>query len=582
MEYPEESIESKACRQITREATWDQRRKRLLDKKCCGLSKKKEASTSPGRVFAAPGQVEDGQFDKLDFDVESITKLLSDVLSQQQPKRAFGMGLIGNLLSRKYRRDLSDDLRNAIYRLEDHRPYFTYWVTTVQILIMIITLATYGFGPFGLGQTLIKGSVLVPTLANHLESYMEQDNIWLGPRAQDLIHLGAKFTPCMRRDTLIYKEIELDRGDERFTGCCIRNDQSGCLQTTKENCSPLAKWHSWNQSTTDITIHSSSNQDRRLSGPVCGQDPSYCMRPASSPPHEWPDDITQWPICQYPLPSTMPLHHMSCEVVGRPCCIGIYGQCRITTSQHCQFLRGTFHPEATLCSQVSCMEDVCGMVPFYAREHPDQFYRLFTAIFLHAGIIHLALTVVIQYYVMRDIERLLGSTRMATIYILSGVAGYMASATFVPYNTQVGPSGSQFALLACLMAEIINSWQILENPWSAIRRLIYIATGLFILGLLPWIDNYAHIFGFIMGLLLSLALTPYLTPFNDKYSRRNQVIQISICLCLAVTLFILLPLPLYIYPLYKCSWCQYLDCWPLTPNWCENQDIKVTRLDLVF
>lgn len=228
------------------------------------------------------------------------------------------------------------------------------------------------------------------------------------------------------------------------------------------------------------------------------------------------------------------------------------------------------------------MEDVCGMVPFYAREYPDQFYRLFTALFLHAGLIHLALTVIIQYYVMRDIERLLGSTRMATIYILSGVAGYMASATFVPYNTQVGPSGSQFALLACLMAEIINSWHMIENPWSAIGRLISIALGLFLLGLLPWIDNYAHIFGFIMGLLLSLALTPYLTPFNDEYSKSHKKIQIWICLLLAAGMLILLPLPLYIYPLYKCSWCQYLDCWPLTPNWCENQDIKVTRLDLVF
>ena len=33
--------------------------------------------------------------------------------------------------------------------IEDHRPFFTYWVTTVQILILIISLASYGLGPVG-------------------------------------------------------------------------------------------------------------------------------------------------------------------------------------------------------------------------------------------------------------------------------------------------------------------------------------------------------------------------------------------------------------------------------------------------
>lgn len=35
--------------------------------------------------------------------------------------------------------------------------------------------------------------------------------------------------------------------------------------------------------------------------------------------------------------------------------------------------------------QVSCLDDVCGMIPFYFPEIPDQFYRLWTSLFLHAG-----------------------------------------------------------------------------------------------------------------------------------------------------------------------------------------------------
>ena len=38
-----------------------------------------------------------------------------------------------------------------------------------------------------------------------------------------------------------------------------------------------------------------------------------------------------------------------------------------------------------LCLQVNCMADVCGMLPFADPDTPDQFYRLFSVMFLHAG-----------------------------------------------------------------------------------------------------------------------------------------------------------------------------------------------------
>lgn len=53
----------------------------------------------------------------------------------------------------------------------------------------------------------------------------------------DLVHLGAKYSPCMRRDHNIYEAIELDKKIERETGCCIRNDRGGCVQASREDCS---------------------------------------------------------------------------------------------------------------------------------------------------------------------------------------------------------------------------------------------------------------------------------------------------------------------------------------------------------
>ena len=53
----------------------------------------------------------------------------------------------------------------------------------------------------------------------------------------DLIHLGAKFSPCMHRDAQVYEEIDKAIAIENNTGCCIRTDQSGCVQTPESDCS---------------------------------------------------------------------------------------------------------------------------------------------------------------------------------------------------------------------------------------------------------------------------------------------------------------------------------------------------------
>ena len=47
---------------------------------------------------------------------------------------------------------------------------------------------------------------------------------------EDLVLLGARYAPCMRRDERLFNLIEQDRIKESMSGCCIRNDGSGCVQ----------------------------------------------------------------------------------------------------------------------------------------------------------------------------------------------------------------------------------------------------------------------------------------------------------------------------------------------------------------
>lgn len=52
-------------------------------------------------------------------------------------------------------------MKEQLEDLEDHRPYFTYWLSTVQILILVISLISYGFGPFGMDLSHQSGLVSI-------------------------------------------------------------------------------------------------------------------------------------------------------------------------------------------------------------------------------------------------------------------------------------------------------------------------------------------------------------------------------------------------------------------------------------
>lgn len=112
------------------------------------------------------------------------------------------------------------------------------------------------------------------------------------------------------------------------------------------------------QNTLFCVVHISGQQEFMTKKVNCFR---FCEAPASVAPYEWPDDITKWPICRktnsisqqrFRYKDKM-AEHMVCEVIGHPCCIGIHGMCRITTKEYCDFVRGYFHEEASLCSQVS-------------------------------------------------------------------------------------------------------------------------------------------------------------------------------------------------------------------------------------
>jgi membrane associated rhomboid family serine protease len=77
------------------------------------------------------------------------------------------------------------------------------------------------------------------------------------------------------------------------------------------------------------------------------------------------------------------------------------------------------------------------MFPFFTEDHPDQFYRLISSLFLHAGLGHIMITIVIHMVILRDLEKLAGPLRTSCIYFGSGIAGNLASVLLEPHRAEV-------------------------------------------------------------------------------------------------------------------------------------------------
>jgi membrane associated rhomboid family serine protease len=134
-----------------------------------------------------------------------------------------------------------------------------------------------------------------------------------------------------------------------------------------------------------------------------------------------------------------------------------------------------------------------------------EWWRLATAPFLHAGVLHLLLNVAALYVIGRIVENALGVTAFLLIYLLGGLAGSTASYLFSD-TPSVGASGAIYAILGAAAAYgLLNRARLPER----LKRLLVVSPALWILLnvglslLIPSIDIAAHAGGLLLGVLLT-------------------------------------------------------------------------------
>jgi rhomboid protease GluP len=177
-----------------------------------------------------------------------------------------------------------------------------------------------------------------------------------------------------------------------------------------------------------------------------------------------------------------------------------------------------------------------------------QWWRLFTALFVHVNILHIAVNMWCLWNLGLLGEPLLGRNGLIYTYVITGVAGNLLSLGFAVWTRSdelvVGASGAVFGIAGILIVLLSN--RKLRVPWEELKSLrrsvIQFAVLNLVIGLAPQfllpmaplkklpidlsslthIDNSAHLGGFFAGLALGLPLLPRMTAGRQAYRRRQR------------------------------------------------------------
>lgn len=205
--------------------------------------------------------------------------------------------------------------------------------------------------------------------------------------------------------------------------------------------------------------------------------------------------------------------------------------------------------------------------------HKHEWWRFITPIFLHVSIIHIVFNLLTQIKIGIDLERTFGSLRAGILYILCGIGGNLLSACFLYNQIQAGASGAIFGQLGLMFVDVFVNWKRLQRPVVNLVAIIIIIILCVISGMMPGVDNFAHVGGLVVGLVGGFAFMPHLIKGKGRWAR---LIVVCITFPLLVAIFGGL---LYLFYGYvakgnniDCEWCESINCAKqlLGEGWCKS------------
>lgn len=132
-----------------------------------------------------------------------------------------------------------------------------------------------------------------------------------------------------------------------------------------------------------------------------------------------------------------------------------------------------------------------------------EWWRLFTAMFLHGGMTHLLMNMFSLYLIGRGAEVYFDARSYLSIYFFSGLIGGLVSLYIHPVSVGVGASGAVFGVFGALAGFFLAHRERIASYTKAFMKdfTIIIVINLVIGLSIPSIDVSAHIGGLIVGFI---------------------------------------------------------------------------------
>jgi len=155
-------------------------------------------------------------------------------------------------------------------------------------------------------------------------------------------------------------------------------------------------------------------------------------------------------------------------------------------------------------------------------------WRLLTATFVHMGILHLAMNMLVLGAAGPLVERMVGNVGFLLLYVVSGIVGSLVSLLWHCTLVGAGASGAIFGVYGAFLSMVFRDRE--SIPTMNLGRLrnsgiaflgVNLILGLFVSN----IDSAAHVGGFIGGILCGIVLGQQLSPAAiPGRSKRNRFV----------------------------------------------------------
>ena len=148
-----------------------------------------------------------------------------------------------------------------------------------------------------------------------------------------------------------------------------------------------------------------------------------------------------------------------------------------------------------------------------------EYYRLFSSMFMHFGLMHILNNMVVLGAVGQIVEKAMGHVKLLITFLVSGMCGSVLSYIVMLYNNDfavsAGASGAVFGLVGALVWIVIANrgfYEGISRQQAVFMVILMIYYGVSTQG----VDNWAHGGGLAGGFVISIVL--YRKKRYNKYS----------------------------------------------------------------